>query len=51
MRVTSAYQRALSFGYSKRFGLIHVDFDTLERTPKDSARWYAEVTRTNGLAG
>jgi beta-glucosidase len=40
-----------SFGYSKRFGLIHVDFHTLERTPKDSARWYAEVTRTNGLAG
>jgi beta-glucosidase len=40
-----------SFGYSKRFGLIHVDFDTLERTPKDSARWYAEVTRANGLAG
>ena len=29
-----------SFGYSKRFGLIHVDFDTLERTPKGSARWY-----------
>jgi len=40
-----------SFGYSKRFGLIHVDFDTLERTPKDSARWYAEVTRANALAG
>ena len=40
-----------SFGYSKRFGLIHVDFDTLERTPKDSARWYAKVTRANGLAG
>jgi len=38
-----------SFGYSKRFGLIHVDFETLERTPKDSARWYAEVTRANGL--
>ena len=38
-----------SFGYSKRFGLIYVDFETLERTPKDSARWYAEVTRANGL--
>jgi beta-glucosidase len=38
-----------SFGYSKRFGLIHVDYDTLERTPKDSARWYAQVTRANGL--
>jgi beta-glucosidase len=38
-----------SFGYSKRFGLIHVDYETLERTPKDSARWYAQVTRANAL--
>jgi beta-glucosidase len=38
-----------SFGYSKRFGLIYVDFETLERTPKDSARWYAQVTKANGL--
>src|SRR3954451_5395243 len=37
-----------SFGFSKRFGLIHVDYETLERTPKDSARWYAETTRANG---
>jgi beta-glucosidase len=29
-----------SHGYSKRFGLVHVDFDTLERTPKRSAGWY-----------
>ena len=38
-----------SFGFSKRFGLIHVDYETLERTPKDSARWYAGVTAANGL--
>ncbi len=38
-----------SFGYSKRFGIIHVDYETLERTPKDSARFYAQVTRANGL--
>jgi beta-glucosidase len=25
-----------SLGYDKRFGLIHVDFDTLARTPKAS---------------
>jgi beta-glucosidase len=37
-----------ALGYAKRFGLIHVDYETLERTPKDSARWYAEVTRANG---
>jgi beta-glucosidase len=37
------------FGFSKRFGLIHVDYETLERTLKDSAHWYAGVTRSNGL--
>jgi beta-glucosidase len=39
-----------AFGYDKRFGLVHVDFDTLERTPKDSAHWYREVILRNGLA-
>jgi len=38
-----------AYGFSKRFGIIHVDYETLERTPKDSARFYAEVTRANGL--
>ena len=28
-------------GYAKRFGIVHVDFDTQERTVKDSGRWYA----------
>ncbi len=36
-------------GYSKRFGLIHVDFETLERRLKDSARWYAQLIRRNGF--
>ena len=40
-----------AFGFSKRFGLIHVDYETLERTPKDSAGWFAQVTRANGLPG
>ena len=42
-----------SHGYGKRFGIVHVDFDTLERAPKSSARFYSEVIRTHGtsLAG
>jgi beta-glucosidase len=38
-----------SFGYDKRFGLVHVDYATQARTPKQSALWYAEVIRNNGL--
>jgi beta-glucosidase len=40
-------------GFSKRFGLYHVNFDTLERTPKSSARFYADVIASHGevLAG
>lgn len=30
-------------GYTKRFGLFHVDFDTCERVPKESAHWYRSV--------
>ena len=30
-------------GYSKRFGLVYVDYRTQDRIPKDSARWYSEV--------
>lgn len=37
------------FGYSKRFGIIDVDFRTLERTWKDSARWYRKVIAQNGV--
>ncbi|MDX2036421.1 MAG: GH1 family beta-glucosidase [Isosphaeraceae bacterium] len=36
-------------GYEKRFGIVHVDFETQARTPKLSARWYSEVIRTNRL--
>ena len=36
-------------GYSKRFGLVHVDYSTLARTPKDSAWWYGDVIARNGL--
>ena len=38
-------------GYSKRFGLVHVDFATQARIPKGSARWYRQIAREGGLAG
>ena len=34
-------------GYTKRFGVVRVDYDTQQRTIKDSGEWYAEVIRTN----
>ncbi|PZG22005.1 GH1 family beta-glucosidase [Nonomuraea aridisoli] len=36
-----------AWGYGKRFGLVHVDFETQERLLKDSALWYAEIIRQN----
>jgi beta-glucosidase len=39
-----------SLGYAKRFGLVHVNFETLERTPKDSALFYGRVIASNGAA-
>jgi beta-glucosidase len=38
-----------AWGESKRFGLVHVDFPTGTRTPKDSARWFRDVIAANGL--
>lgn len=35
-----------AYGYDQRFGIVWVDYETLQRTPKDSALWYAEVART-----
>lgn len=37
-----------ALGYNKRFGLIYVDYQTQERTIKDSGYWYKEVIRENG---
>jgi beta-glucosidase len=36
-------------GYQMRFGLVHVDFKTLERKLKNSAHWYAQVIREKGF--
>jgi beta-glucosidase len=35
-------------GYKQRFGLVFVDYPTQRRIPKDSARWYRDVIRSNG---
>ena len=37
-----------SHGFSKRFGLVHVNLQTQERTPKESAHFYARVIASNG---
>ncbi|MEL6100555.1 MAG: GH1 family beta-glucosidase [Pseudomonadota bacterium] len=42
------YEWAL--GYDKRFGLVHVDFDSLERTPKASYHALAAALRSGGMA-
>jgi len=36
-------------GYAKRFGVVRVDFDTLERTVKDSGWFLRDVIRANGV--
>ncbi|HEX3787770.1 MAG TPA: GH1 family beta-glucosidase [Pseudonocardiaceae bacterium] len=38
-----------AYGYSKRFGIVYVDFATQRRIPKDSARWYAAAAAANEL--
>ena len=36
-------------GYRERFGLVHVDFQTQVRTPKDSAFWYRDFIQRNRI--
>ena len=38
-----------AFGYGKRFGIVRVDYDTQVRTPKSSAKFYADIARRNAL--
>ncbi|GAA2308733.1 GH1 family beta-glucosidase [Glycomyces scopariae] len=37
-------------GYSKRFGIVRVDYETQRRTPKRSAEWYRDVIASNGAS-
>ncbi|MET0999974.1 MAG: GH1 family beta-glucosidase [Marmoricola sp.] len=38
-------------GFAQRFGLVHVDYDTLVRTPKRSFGWYADLIRATRESG
>jgi beta-glucosidase len=38
-----------SWGYSKTFGLVHIDYKTQKRTIKNSGKWYAKVIKDNGI--
>jgi beta-glucosidase len=40
-----------SFGNAKRFGLVHVDYETKKRTPKEVAGWFKKVMDGNSLEG
>jgi beta-glucosidase len=38
-------------GYSKRFGIVYVDYDTLRRVPKSSALWYRDLIAAHTQEG
>jgi beta-glucosidase len=38
-----------SHGYTKRFGIIRVDYETQQRTIKDSGEWYSRVITANSV--
>ena len=38
-----------AYGYSKRFGVVRVDFDSQVRTVKDSGKFYADVVKANAV--
>jgi beta-glucosidase len=38
-----------ALGYSQRFGIVYVDYETQERIVKDSGRWYSELARTGTI--
>jgi beta-glucosidase len=37
-----------ALGYSKRFGIVHMNYETLQRTPKASAKFYSQIVASNG---
>jgi beta-glucosidase len=39
-----------AYGFTRRFGLVHVDYQSLKRTPKTSAHFYTRVIASNGAS-
>jgi beta-glucosidase len=39
-----------AYGYTKRFGIVRVDYETQERTIKDSGQWYSHVIESNTVS-
>jgi beta-glucosidase len=39
-----------AYGYAQRFGVVHVDYETQQRTPKSSALWFAQTARTGRVS-
>jgi len=37
------------YGYSKRFGIVYIDYPTQRRIPKESAHWYRSVMDSGGV--
>ena len=37
------------YGFTKRFGIVHVDYESLERTVKDSGLWFAELATSHEI--
>ena len=38
-----------AYGYTKRFGIVHVDYETFARTVKDSGHWVSELARSKRI--
>jgi len=38
-----------AWGYTRRFGMVHVDFETQQRTPKASAHYFRDAARANAI--
>ncbi len=36
-------------GYGKRFGIVHVDYNSQKRTPKKSAYWYKKMIESASM--